>query len=153
VEVAEAEKVTITEDGIESILNLSGGDMRRVLNLLQSTSMACDVVDERNVYLTSGAPLPSDVKMVMEWLLNEGFKEAYEKLISMSSIKGYALTDVLTDLTTIAMGMDLPSGVLAVLLDGMSDVEHRLAFGTDEKLQAASLVGVFVKARHMMKVA
>jgi hypothetical protein len=35
----------------------------------------------------------------------------------------------------------------------MSDVEYRLAFGTDEKLQAASLVGVFVKARHLMKVA
>jgi replication factor C subunit 3/5 len=42
---------------------------------------------------------------------------------------------------------------MAVLLDGMSQVEHRLAFGTDEKLQAASLVGVFVQARHMMKVA
>lgn len=149
-EVAEAEKVNITEDGVDSILNLSGGDMRRVLNLLQSTSMAYDCVDESNVYLTSGAPLPSDVKDVLEWLLNEGFKEAYEKLIGISSIKGYALPDLLTDLTAIVMGMDLPSGVLAVLLDGMSDVEYRLAFGTDEKLQAASLVGVFVKARHMM---
>jgi replication factor C subunit 3/5 len=153
VEVAEAEKVNITECGIGAILNLSGGDMRRVLNLLQSTSMACELVDERNVYLTSGAPLPSDVKMVMEWLLNDNFKEAYEKLTGMGAIKGYALTDVLTDLTTIVMGMDFPPGVLAVLLDGMSDVEHRLAFGTDEKLQAASLVGVFVKARHLMKVA
>ncbi|KAL3782022.1 hypothetical protein HJC23_003685 [Cyclotella cryptica] len=153
VEVAEAEKVNITECGIGAILNLSGGDMRRVLNLLQSTSMACEVVDERNVYLTSGAPLPNDVKMVMEWLLNDNFKEAYEKLTGMGAIKGYALTDVLTDLSTIVMGMDFPPGVLAVLLDGMSDVEHRLAFGTDEKLQAASLVGVFVKARHLMKVA
>ena len=153
VEVAEAEKVNITDDGIDSILNLSGGDMRRVLNLLQSTSMAYDTVNERNVYLTSGAPLPSDVKAVLEWLLNEGFKEAYEKLIGISSTKGYALTDLLTDLTVIVMGMNLPPGVLAALLDGMSDVEYRLAFGTDEKLQAASLVGVFVKARHLMKVA
>lgn len=61
--------------------------------------------------------------------------------------------DVLTDFTTIISELDLPAGVLAVLLDGMSAVEHRLAFGTDEKLQAASLVGVFVQARHMMKVA
>ena len=153
VEVAEAEKVNITEDGIDSILNLSGGDMRRVLNLLQSTSMAYETVDEKHVYLTSGAPLPCDVKDVVQWLLNEGFKEAYEKLVEISKIKGYALSDLLTDLTAIIMGMELPAGVMAVLLDGMSDVEYRLAFGTDEKLQAASLVGVFVKARHMMKVA
>ena len=62
-------------------------------------------------------------------------------------------TDVLTDFTTLVSELDLPAGVMAVLLDGMSGVEHRLAFGTDEKLQAASLVGVFVQARHMMKVA
>jgi len=62
-------------------------------------------------------------------------------------------TDVLTDFTTLVSELELPAGVMAVLLDGMSKVEHRLAFGTDEKLQAASLVGVFVQARHMMKVA
>ena len=62
-------------------------------------------------------------------------------------------TDVLTDFTILVSELELPPGVMAVLLDGMSQVEHRLAFGTDEKLQAASLVGVFVQARHMMKVA
>ena len=69
------------------------------------------------------------------------------------SCKSFCRTDVLTDFTTLISELELPPGVMAVLLDGMSAVEHRLAFGTDEKLQAASLVGVFVQARHMMKVA
>jgi len=152
VEVADAEGVNYTEDGIRSILSLSGGDMRRVLNLLQSTAMSSEVVNERNVYMTSGAPLPKDVDTTLEWLLNLGFKEAYDKLVNMCSTKGYALADILTDLATALMGMELPPGVLAVLLDGMSNVEHRLAFGTDEKLQAASLVGVFTQARAIMKI-
>ena len=41
---------------------------------------------------------------------------------------------------------------MARLLDGMSNVEHRLAFGTDEKLQAASLVGVFTQTRELTTV-
>lgn len=41
---------------------------------------------------------------------------------------------------------------LTMLFDGMSNVEHRLAFGTDEKLQIASLVGVFVKTRQTVQV-
>ena len=49
IEVADAENVKYTEDGICSILNLSGGDMRRVLNLLQSTAMSSDVVNEKTV--------------------------------------------------------------------------------------------------------
>ena len=60
--------------------------------------------------------------------------------------------DVLTDLTTIVTSMDLPPDVLVELLSGMSNMERRLAFGTDERLQTASLVGVFVTARSMMKV-
>mmetsp|Transcript_21116 Transcript_21116/g.37861 ORF Transcript_21116/g.37861 Transcript_21116/m.37861 type:complete len:353 (+) Transcript_21116:46-1104(+) len=151
VEVADAEEVNYTQDGIQSILALSGGDMRRVLNLLQSTAMSSDLVNEKNVYMTSGAPLPRDVDMTLEWLLNLDFKEAYDKLVNICSTKGYALTDILTDLATQLLGMELPPGVLAVLLDGMSDVEHRLAFGTDEKIQAASLVGIFITARHIMK--
>ena len=114
--------------------------------------MSSDVVNEKNVYMTSGAPMPKDIDTTLEWLLNLGFKEAYEKLVTICSTKGYALSDVLTDLTRMVIGMELPPGVLAVLLDGMSNVEHRLAFGTDEKLQAASLVGVFTEARAMMKV-
>ena len=152
IEVADAEKVNYTQDGIQSILSLSGGDMRRVLNLLQSTAMSSDVVNEKNVYMTSGAPMPKDIDTTLEWLLNLGFKEAYEKLVTICSTKGYALSDVLTDLTRMVIGLELPPGVLAVLLDGMSNVEHRLTFGTDEKLQAASLVGVFTEARAMMKV-
>ena len=153
VEVAEAENCKTTDDGIESILALSGGDMRRVLNLLQSTAMANDVVDAKSVYLTSGAPLPEDMKSIMETLLNKDFQQAYNQISSMCAIKGYALADVLQDLTTMVTAMELPDGVLAEILDGMSAVEHRLAFGTDEKLQTASLVGVYVKARHLMKAA
>jgi len=41
---------------------------------------------------------------------------------------------------------------LSRILDGMSSVEHRLAFGTDEKLQTAALVGVFVKTRQSMEL-
>ena len=148
-EVAKAENCVTTDDGMEAILQLSGGDMRRVLNLLQSTAMSHDVIDEKSVYLTSGAPLPQDMKTILDLLLNQTFQAAFEQIFKMCSTKGYALVDVLQDLTKLVTGLDFPAPVLAGLLDGMSDVEHRLASGTDEKLQTASLVGVFVKTREL----
>mmetsp|Transcript_10985 Transcript_10985/g.25517 ORF Transcript_10985/g.25517 Transcript_10985/m.25517 type:complete len:283 (-) Transcript_10985:215-1063(-) len=148
-EVAKNENCKYTQDGVDAILRLSGGDMRRVLNLLQSTAMASDVVDEDSVYLTSGAPLPKDMESILDWLLNSKFQSANERIVGMCSTKGYALADVLHDLTLMVASLSLPSPALAMLLDGMSGVEHRLAFGTDEKLQTASLVGVFIKAREL----
>lgn len=151
-EVAKAEHCNATEDGIDAILRLSGGDMRRVLNLLQSTSMSSDVVNETSVYLTSGAPLPQDMKIILDLLLNHSFQAAYQQIVDMCSTKGYALADVLQDLTIMVTALDFSAPMLAAILDGMSGVEHRLAFGTDEKLQTASLVGVFVKTRELTTV-
>lgn len=150
--ISEAEKCNITPDGINAILELSNGDMRRVLNLLQATSMSSTVVDEASVYLTSGAPLPKDIDQILHWLLNSTFQSATMDIAALCKTKGYALADVLTDLTVKMALMEMDSGPLAMIIDGMSDVEHRLAFGTDERLQIASLVGVFVKTRQLLPV-
>jgi replication factor C subunit 3/5 len=163
-EVAQAEGVKLTEDGTQAILRLSGGDMRRVLNLLQSTAMSnntsdvlpagktSDELNETDVYLTSGAPLPQDVDRILDWLMNQSFGVAYENVVKLCSTKGYALTDVLQDLAVKVLTLELDSAPLGRLLDGMSNVENRLAAGTDEKIQTASLVGVFVQTRLTCKV-
>jgi len=153
VEVAKAEKVEYTENGLQAIVNLAGGDMRRVLNGLQSTAMSFPVVDDTSVYLTSGAPLPSDLDSIAHSLFNDDMSVAHKTISNLCTLKGYAMADILADLTTVVTSMDLPPGVLAELLDGMSGVEYRLAFGTDETLQSASLVGIFIRARSMMEVA
>jgi replication factor C subunit 3/5 len=163
--VAQQEKVNLTEDGVKAILALSGGDMRRVLNLLQSTAMsnssvgsdgisAEGVVDETAVYLTSGAPLPTDVDNILLWLLNDTFRNACQKITELCTTKGYALADVLEHLTTKLTSLELDAAPLARLLDGMSQVECRLASSasSEEKIQTASLVGVFVETRQLIEL-
>lgn len=143
--------------------------MRRVLNLLQSTAMSHNVnestseagdntamqsdetITENDVYLTSGSPLPRDIDQILDWLMNQSFTVAYENVTKLCSTKGYALVDVLQDLTTQLLVQDLDNVALGSLLNGMSNVENRLAAGTDEKIQAASLVGVFVATREATK--
>ena len=65
---------------MESLVTLSQGDMRRALNILQSTSMAHDEVNEQTVYLCTGQPLPSDIAQIVEWMLNLGFSAAYNSM-------------------------------------------------------------------------
>mmetsp|Transcript_6433 Transcript_6433/g.9476 ORF Transcript_6433/g.9476 Transcript_6433/m.9476 type:complete len:343 (+) Transcript_6433:133-1161(+) len=153
-EVAKLEKCKYTDDGIDAILRLSGGDMRRVLNLLQSTTMSASEVNESSVYLTSGSPLPSDMEIILDTLMNQSFQSAYEEILKLCTNNGYALVDVISDLTVMVSSLDnLPNEVMGRLLDGMSNVEYRLASGTDEKIQTASLVGVFVQTRELITFA
>lgn len=76
--------VKVTDDGKNALITLSGGDMRRVLNVLQSTWLAFGLVNEQNVYSCVGHPLPTDIKSIINWLLNENYQVAYTSILYSS---------------------------------------------------------------------
>lgn len=79
-------------------MTLAKGDMRKVLNVLQSTWMAFKDVTEDTVYTCVGHPLKSDIKNIIHKLLNTGdFREVYQFLIEMKTDKGLALEDIITE--------------------------------------------------------
>jgi len=59
------------------VLELAGGDLRRVLNLLQSANMAYPQVNEEAIYLTAGAAVPAVIENIYQSLLNDNFDTAY----------------------------------------------------------------------------
>jgi replication factor C subunit 3/5 len=73
--------INVTEDGKKALLTLAEGDMRKALNILQSTSMAYKEVTEINVYTCVGHPLKSDILNIVKWLLNEDFSSAYRSIL------------------------------------------------------------------------
>lgn len=56
---------------------MANGDMRKVLNILQSTWFAYRNVTEDTVYTCVGHPLRSDIENIVKWLLNEDMKTSY----------------------------------------------------------------------------
>lgn len=56
---------------------MANGDMRKVLNVLQSTWFAYRNVTENTVYTCVGHPLRSDIENIVKWLLNEDMKTSY----------------------------------------------------------------------------
>lgn len=75
--VIKEEGVKVDEGGKKALMTLSEGDMRRVINVLQSTWLAYGSVTEENVYSCVGHPLPIDIKNIVNWLLNESYELAY----------------------------------------------------------------------------
>lgn len=143
----------MSEDGFRALLRLGQGDMRRILNIMQATSMAFDQVNELNVYLTTGNPLPQDIESMVHWLLNEPFAIAVEKCITMQQHKGYATTDLLQDVYRFTLTLELPGQSKMFLYDELAKLEHRLSNGTTEDLQLTSLVSIFMLVRQHLAMA
>lgn len=148
--ITEKEGINITEDGKTALIELSQGDMRKVINILQSTAMAFEIVNEQNVYTCVGHPLKSDIKKIVTWLLNEDFVIAYQNINKLKTLKGLALQDILNQVHLYIHRIEFSPNVKIYLLDKMADIEYRLSSGTSEKIQMSSLIAVFHIARNMV---
>lgn len=137
----------MSEDGKNALMALSGGDMRKVLNVLQSTWLAFGSVTEENVYCCVGHPLPVDVKNIVNWLLNESFQLCYCKIQDVKLKKGLALQDILTELHLFVNKIDFPDSILIDLVIKMAEIEKRVAIGCSEAVQLNALVSAFQNAR------
>ncbi|VVC91244.1 unnamed protein product [Leptidea sinapis] len=126
----------ISDDGIKALLTLSGGDMRKVLNTLQSTWLAYRDVTEDNVYTCVGHPLRSDINNIQD----------------LKILKGLALGDILTEIHTIIQRLKLPPEVLISLLIKMAESEVRLSSGCSERIELAALIAAFQEAREKVNI-
>uniref|UniRef100_A0A1I7WKJ2 Replication factor C subunit 3 n=1 Tax=Heterorhabditis bacteriophora TaxID=37862 RepID=A0A1I7WKJ2_HETBA len=86
------ENLTVTECGKRALLSLSGGDMRRVLNVLQSVSMAFPIIDETSVYKCVGQPTPKQMEDILKILLNDTFENCCRSEFSSVYCKLYIST-------------------------------------------------------------
>ncbi|CAG0899535.1 unnamed protein product [Cyprideis torosa] len=145
--VITSEALNITPEALDSIMELSGGDMRQSLNLLQSCSMAFPKIDADSVYLCLGRPTPADMESVLQWTLNDSLDMAFKKTLALKKEKGLALQDILTQLHSFVHRIDFPPHVRISLLKQLSDIEHRIASGSSEEVQLASLLAAFALAR------
>jgi replication factor C subunit 3/5 len=145
--VASSEHLDCTPDGISALLELGIGDLRRSLNLMQTTALATSVVNESNVYQCAGYPLPDDIRGELQNLLNQPLQSTVNALEALRTEKGLALLDILRELHKQTMLLDLPSICMANLLDSLAVIERRIAEGCSEKIQTAAIAAVYQNLR------
>ncbi|KAH8282727.1 hypothetical protein KR054_009328, partial [Drosophila jambulina] len=149
--IIEAEAVQVTEDGKRALLTLAKGDMRKVLNVLQSTTMAFDKVTEDNVYMCVGYPSKQDVERILKSLLaGASLEQSYQAIEEAKNSRGLALEDVITELHLIVMRLELPMSTMNTLIIKLAQIEERLAKGCTESVQTAALLAAFTICRDMV---
>ncbi|XP_027331003.1 replication factor C subunit 3 [Abrus precatorius] len=151
--VIKAEGLDVQDSGLAALVRLSNGDMRKALNILQSTHMASQQITEEAVYLCTGNPLPKDIEQISYWLLNEQFADSFKRIHEMKTGKGLALVDIVREVTMFVFKIKMPPAVRVQLMNDLADIEYRLSFGCNDKLQLGSVIASFTRARSALVAA
>ena len=148
--IASAEKVDLTEDGLQAILKLGKGDMRRILNVLQSAALTFSNIDSRAVHLTTGDPLPEDMDYLVKTLLSGSFAQCMEAVEQLRTNRGYSLVDMVREVHDRVKGIELPRKARISIHTDLADLEHRLSVGCFDRMHVPALVGAFVESRELV---
>ena len=150
--VVEAEGCAADDAGINAVVALAHGDMRRALNITQAVHMGREdgSITEAGVYAATGQPHPRRVEEMLRALLTRSFADAFAFVQGVIEDDGLAVTDIVTQLGGALKRLHLSPSLRCMTLTALATAEHRLNAGTDEKLQLGGLVGLFQGLRAQM---
>ncbi|KAJ5398392.1 hypothetical protein N7501_002841 [Penicillium viridicatum] len=157
--VIENEGVRIQPDAVDSLVTLSKGDMRRALNVLQACFASSiplpmrdapkaprpepETVTNATIYDCIAAPHPSDIQEIMTTILSTSdVTSCLNTVQTLKTTKGLALADILSALADQLQQLEVPAQTRITWLEGLAEIEWRLAGGGSEAIQTGGLVGV-----------
>lgn len=134
-EIAENEDLNLKEDGVEAIIYVSEGDMRRAINVLQAAGALKGEIDEDVIYQVSATASPGEVKEMMKLAIEGNFEDARKKLNELIINQGLAGDDILQQIHREIFDMDIPEPMKVNLIDKIGEYDFRLVEGANERIQ------------------
>jgi replication factor C subunit 3/5 len=135
-EITIHEKISIDDSGINTIIAKSGGDMRKVINILQSTSMTNKHINGENINICFGFPQFTYVIELFVSLINDSFDKNYYKLKDYIKM-GFTINDLINDFHTI-------------ILNYLTDENYDISLFKDiQKLSDTTLMRIFKEFRNI----
>ena len=99
-EVAKCEELVLENNADKAIVSLSGGDMRKVLNILESCSLAYKTIPEDKIFEVTGSPSPADVNLIFDAVSNKSFNEANDIVLKLKLAKSLSVDDIVREVHT-----------------------------------------------------
>ncbi len=124
------------EDGvIEAIYEISEGDMRKAINLLQAAAMVSKNITLDLVYDVASVAKPKELKEILELALNGNFKEAREKMIDTMIRYGLSGEDIIRQMSRTVYSLDLPEKEKLEIIHMIGEIEFRIVEGSNDIVQ------------------
>jgi replication factor C subunit 3/5 len=148
-EVVKKEKIKFNKLGLETIIEICKGDMRKCINLLQSVSMATGYVNEINVYKCSGEPTSEVFKNLLNYLTQHTFVDTYNYINNIRLEYSMSLIDLIKRIDKFILNLSLTNNQLSTLIKDLSEIENNLSNGGTDEIQLGSMIACFLKLRYI----
>jgi replication factor C small subunit len=142
--IASAEKIEITSDGLETLIFISRGDLRKAINILQVGATTSKKITAELLYQTSATAKPEDVKNLISTALGGNFMAARSQLYDLLIKYGLSGEDIIKQIHQSIFDLALPDETKVRLIEKAGEIEFRLIEGSNAHIQLEALLANFV---------
>ena len=138
--IVKNEKLKIDEKTYKTIYNVSEGDLRKAVNVLQTAAVTDKKIDDKVIYSVAFNPNPDEVKKMLNCVIKRKFEEARKILISLLREQGLSGEDVIKEIHNQIFKLDITEEKKAKILELTGECEFRLTEGCNDQVQLEALL-------------
>jgi len=144
--IATKEHLEITPDGLEALIFIARGDMRRAINILQVGASINKQITAELLYETSATARPDDIKKLITTALSGNFMAARNQLYDLLITHGLSGEEIILQIHRTIFDLTIPDEHKVRLMEKTGEVEFHLVEGSNDHIQLESLLAQFVLA-------
>ncbi|QQG39399.1 MAG: replication factor C small subunit [Candidatus Aenigmatarchaeota archaeon] len=133
--ISKTEGVRISTEGLDAIMHITEGDMRRSINLLQACAVHGKEVTDESVYAVAAQARPEDVKEMVMFAVERNFQDARKKLYDILVNQGISGEDVVKEIHRTIYGLTVEEAKKLRMIEALGDCEFRIDSGGDQMIQ------------------
>ena len=141
--IASKEKLEVTSDGLETLIFIARGDLRKAINILQVGASVGKKITAEILYETSATAKPEDVKNLINSALAGNFMAARNQLYDLLIQYGLSGEDVIKQIHQTIYDLAIPDENKVRLIEKTGETEFRLTEGSNEHIQLEALLAQF----------
>ncbi len=145
------ENINITKDGINTIIKRSNGDMRKILNILQSTVLLNKKITSDVINECIGYPKQSEINDIIQTLLSDQNKLAIrDYLVNYIQSNSLSITDIISEIhdyffcNITQLSEKFSNAKLINIFTKLRYLDINLSYNTNSLLIISALTYIFI---------
>lgn len=146
--ICETEKIQIDTITIDKIIEIGRGDMRKILNIVESTYMSFGVVNVDSVYACTGLPSEYQIDFLIKTSFENNFASAYQIIQDYKISNGFSMTDLVIEvLKKVRKNDSIDSKAKIALYKKFQKMDYLNNMGGNEKIILTNLIAAIIQIK------
>lgn len=138
--ISDLEGVSYNDEGIDMLIEVSNGDLRKAINVLQATASIGEKVTKDRVLETVGGVDPQEIGKLITLARDQAFSQAKSRLQDLIFVRGVSGSDIIREINSKLPTMDISNSSRLELIKLLAEIDYRLTEGASPDIQLAALL-------------